>query len=237
MFKTKCRNGENCGYYQRGICKFSHDKLIRSYKNISIKDSMNDEFMLSKKSLSLLEDVKVKNKTILYIRHAEKEYKNGKNSEFSLDPDITENGRILALNKFKILVDKYGPPERIVTSPYLRTRTTAEIARLVIFEHTNIMVEISYDNELGECLKNQRDKDINVCLRPETLIHNPIPFETLKQYNDRIYNHTKKSQCATWYITHGLNIYTISSTKNHKIKYPDELCGVVIDNDGKIINI
>ncbi len=229
MSKTQCRNGEECKYYKQNKCIFLHN----TYKDISI-ETLCDEF-----EISLLLNIKKqeKNKSMLYIRHAEKEYKNGKNEEFSLDPDITEKGKIESLNKFKLLVDKYGVPEKIITSPYLRTRTTAEIAQSVIFEQKNIHVKIEYDNQLGECLKNQRDKDLNICLRPETLIHNPIPSENLNEYNNRIYNHTKKAQYNTWYITHGFNISTIASIKKIKIKYPDELCGIMIDNDGKIVSI
>lgn len=223
--KTLCRSGDECIYYKQGKCKFTHN----SYKDISV-EALGDEF-----ALSLLLEVKEEiHKSILYIRHAEKEYKNGKNEEFSLDPDITEKGKIESSNKFKLLVDKYGAPDKIIASPYLRTRTTALIAQSVIFEQKKINVKIEYDNQLGECLKNQSTKDLNICLRPETLIHNPIPSENLKEYNNRIYNHTKKAQYNTWYITHGFNIYTVASVKNCKIKHPNELCGIIIDNTGKI---
>jgi hypothetical protein len=293
MSKTKCRNGENCRYYQQNICKFSHNELITSYKNISIKD--DEEFVLSEESLSLLSNIKEEdtnkfvlfkksissnikqenkednkfilseksillnikqendtdkfmlseelsnikqeNKQMLYIRHAEKQYKNGKNKKYSLDPDITEKGKIEALNKFKLLLDQYGVPERIITSPYLRTRSTAEIASLLIFEQMHINIEIEYDNQLGECLQHQSDKDLNICLRPETLIHNPISDKKLKKYKNRINNHTKKSQYNTWYITHGFNIFTIASIKGYNIKHPRELCGIAIDSDGKVTNI
>ena len=213
MYKVKCRNDENCIYFIQGKCKFLHPKDISVFNENTLNDN------------------NIRN-PILYIRHAKKGYKNGENKEFSLDPDITEDGKIEAINKFILLVYKYGAPERIVTSPYLRTRMTAEIARSIIFEKTNLYVEIYNDNKLGECLKNQVGKDLNVCLRPETLIHNPIPPETLKEYNDRIYKHTKMTQRNTWYITHGFNIYTIAS--KYKIKYPNELCGIAIYNSGKI---
>jgi len=230
MYKVECKNGDNCKFHKENRCKFLHQ-----YKDIVIKNNVDDEFMISEK---LLIDVKKEaNRKILYIRHAEKEYKNGKNEEFSLDPDITDNGKITASNKFKLLLEKYGPPEKIISSPFLRTRTTAEIARSVIIETTNIDIEIQYDNTLGECLKNQIDKDLNICLRPETLEHNPIKHMTTQHYNNVIYEHTKKSEYNTWYITHGYNIYTVALIKNCKIKYPDELCGIVIDNDGKIAYI
>lgn len=170
---------------------------------------------------------------MIWIRHAEKKYKNGKNEEYSLDPDITEEGKIAAFDKFQILVNSYGPPERIVTSPYLRTRSTAEIARQVIFESCNIDIIIEYDRYLGEYLGNQSDKDLSICLRPETLIHNPIPSEIKKKYNRRMYGHTKRATPNTWYITHGYNICTISQIKNQKIKYPNELCGILINDNNK----
>jgi len=222
--KYKCKNGDNCEYLKQGICKFYHPS--KSYKTVSVTN--DDDFILLPELLTS----KIKSRPTLYIRHAEKEYKNGNNDEFSLDPDITEKGKIDALNKFKLLLDEYGPPEKIISSPYLRTRATAQIAQSVILEQINLQIKIEYDNKLGECLKNHPNKDLTVCLRPETLIHNPIHPETNIQFNNRIYNHKSKSN--TWYITHGLNIYTIASMKKCKIKYPDELCGVVIDCDNKI---
>lgn len=230
MIKTQCRNGENCKYYKQNKCSFVHTE----YKDIQLKNNIEGDFVISEK---LLLDLKSQNKPILYIRHANKEYKNGKNDEFSLDPDITEEGKIAALDKFKLLVDKYGVPERIISSPYLRARQTSKIASSVIFEETNIYIEIDYDNQLGECLKNQLDKDLSICLRPETLIHNPIHHSTLQHYNNVIRNHIKKSQYNTWYITHGFNIYTIASLKKYKLKYPDELCGIVINSNGQIAPI
>lgn len=230
MIKTQCRNGENCKYYKQNKCSFAHTE----YKDFQLKSNTDEDFVISEKSLL---GFKSQNKPILYIRHANKEYKNGNNDEFSLDPDITEEGKIAALNKFKLLCDKYGAPERIISSPYLRARNTSEIARKVIFEKTGIYIEIDYDNQLGECLKNQLDKDLSICLRPETLIHNPIHHETLQHYNNIIRNHVKKSKYNTWYITHGFNIYTIASLKKYKIKYPDELCGIVINSNGQVTPI
>ena len=171
---------------------------------------------------------------MLYIRHGEKEYKNGSNMEFSLDPDLTENGRIKSTEKFRTLALKYGAPDLIISSPYLRTRTTAVIAQAMILEITGLDVKIKHDRIIGECLKNQVGKDLTICLRPETLIHNPIRPENDKQYHGRMCAHARTAQSNIWYVTHGYNISKVASIRKHKIKYPDELCGIYIDKDDKI---
>jgi broad specificity phosphatase PhoE len=173
----------------------------------------------------------------LYIRHSFKEYKNGKNEEFSLDPDITEEGKLAAREKFIMLVNTYGVPNQIISSPYLRARTTAHIAADVILELTGKQINITCDRYVGECLEHQIGKDLNVCLRPETLQHRPIPPETKQQFNKRMFIHTKKAKQNVWYILHGRNIYTIASIKKQKIQYPAELCGIHINDDGIITTI
>ena len=92
---------------------------------------------------------------MLYIRHGQKSYSNGKSTIYSLDPDLTENGRLQAYNKFKYLLNNFGIPKIIISSPYLRTRETAEIAKTVILEQTNIEIPIIYDSSIGEYLGNQ----------------------------------------------------------------------------------
>lgn len=171
---------------------------------------------------------------MLYIRHGEKEYKNGGNLKFSLDPDLTEKGIIDSTEKFIYLASKYGAPDLIISSPYLRTRKTSSIAKAMILEITGINVEIKYDRILGECLKNQVGKDLTICLRPETLIHNPIPPENDRQYHGRMCAHVRNARSNIWYVTHGYNITKIALIKKQKIKYPDELCGIYIDLDDNI---
>lgn len=168
---------------------------------------------------------------MIYIRHAEKAYKNGGASEYSLDPELTNQGRVTAREKFEHLLNTYGIPDKIITSPYLRARETAEIAADVLFQMTGFEIELIYDCTLGEYLGNQKHKDITNCLRSETLIHNPIPPESWDQYTHRIRKHIKsRSQSNIWYITHGIVIKTIARLIGEKIDYPGPLEGIRISN-------
>lgn len=175
---------------------------------------------------------------MIYIRHAEKSYRNGDSSEFSLDPDITVKGKENARHFFTKLLNKYGVPNRIICSPYLRTRETAKIAQDVIFDKLNINVEITCDSTIGEFLGNHFDKDIRDHLQKETLLYNPVPPETWQQFCNRICQHynltnlreigINSAQKNIWYITHGLIIKSIASLYKHKIAYPRELRGIRI---------
>lgn len=171
---------------------------------------------------------------MLYIRHAQKAYRNGGANEFSLDPGLTEEGKQRSRIKFHKLVVKYGVPSKIVTSPYLRARETAQIAHDVIFEETGHDIKIIHDPIIGEYLGHQFNRDIFQCLRPDTLNHNPIPPEEWEQYSARIYNHVKIAEENTWFISHGIVIQSIAYFNGKKIPYPSELGGICIQNTGII---
>jgi len=169
---------------------------------------------------------------MLYIRHAEKSYKNGDSSEFPLDPDLTHNGREQAKIKFQELFNNYGCPSRIISSPYLRARETAKIAQDVILEATGKRVKISYDSSIGEYLGHQNNISLEQGLRPETLGLNPIPHETLSQYRSRVrqHNRTRRQFGNSWYISHGIVIQSIAHFNDTKTPYPAPLGAIHIDN-------
>jgi broad specificity phosphatase PhoE len=173
---------------------------------------------------------------MMYIRHANKEYKNGGSTEFSLDPGITEAGRTTAQTYFTDLILTYGPPRLIVSSPYLRARETATIAHEVIQRLTGIDVTITCDAMVGEYLGHQTHRNIYKCLRPDTLQYQPIPPETWKQYGARIRSHIKTAKCNTWYITHGLVIQSVAHFHGMKIDHPHELHGILLQ-DSTIRNV
>lgn len=169
---------------------------------------------------------------MLYIRHAQKAHRNGAAHEFSLDPGLTEDGRERAKDTFKEFISIYGIPSRIVCSPFLRARETAEIANRVVAEYTGKLLDIIYDPQIGEYLGYHRDKDMTKCIRPETLIYKPLPPEQWKQYSKRIRNFVRNIRpCdgVTWYITHGLIIKSIAHFLGHNLDYPDELSGIYIN--------
>lgn len=176
---------------------------------------------------------------MLYIRHSEKTHKNGESPIFPLDPDLTDHGKNLAKNKFQFLYKKFGTPKKIITSPFLRTRQTAQIAQDIIYENTGCLVEIYVDNFLGEFVSNKHKFiDKSSALTPETLQYDPFYLENWNQFIERINYFTKNNNNYdnTWYITHGLIIQCISKNMGKKISYPGILEGFTIFN-GQIITI
>lgn len=168
----------------------------------------------------------------MYIRHGPKAYKNGANVEYSLDPGLTEAGKSAAHTKFTELINRYGPPAQIVTSPYFRARETALIAQHVINEMTGVVVPVMAEPLIGEYLGHQSHKNLSTSLRPETLSYRPIPPENWKQYSARVRLHTRKSVGNTWYITHGIVIQSVAHFRGIEIKHPHELEGIMIDSNG-----
>lgn len=173
---------------------------------------------------------------MLYIRHSYKKYANGMSTTFSLDPPLTDHGREKAQEKFTQLLKKYGVPDKITTSPFLRARETAQIAQDVILSETGISVPIKYDRDIGENLEHHQDKDIKQHLRPETLQYLPYPPEKHWQFVKRVKNHRLSDPGNGWYITHGYIIYCLAKQYKQTIKYPHELQGIYIENNN-ITNI
>lgn len=164
---------------------------------------------------------------MLYIRHGEKLYNNGESKTFSLDPELTEKGKREAWDKFLTIVRDFGIPDKIISSPYLRTRETAEIAQDVIFKVSGLFVPIFIDPLVGEYLGNQEDKDLNTCLRKETLQFNPIPPETWYKFMSRLKRHLLYQKDENvWYITHGLVIKMIADLNQKKIDSPQSAEGI-----------
>jgi len=168
---------------------------------------------------------------MLYIRHGDKLYANGKAEQFSLDPGLTETGKEDAKTKFASLLEKYGPPTKIMSSPYLRARQTAEIAQNVIFEQTGQMVPIFYNRDIGEYLGWQRGKVLKECLTPETFCHKPIPPESIKQFSLRVKNHIKSLEKNTWNVTHGMFVQKLAENYGTELKHPGPLEGVYIEGE------
>lgn len=173
---------------------------------------------------------------MIFIRHGEKEYKNGKCNLYPLDPDLTQEGKLMAYSKFSLLLATYGVPDKIIASPYLRTRTTADVARNLINDITGIQVEVIYDNYLSEFLKYDKynNTDMEMALRPETLQFNPMLPETHAEHKERMQDVLDTCIPNVWYITHGYNITTKAVAMGYKISYPQELCGIFIDDDHTI---
>lgn len=169
-------------------------------------------------------------KGMLYIRHGEKSYKNGHSNTYSLDPELTENGKHQAYKFFQSLLPSHNIPSQIISSPYLRARETAKIAQDVILNSTNNDIPIYYDPHIGEYLGNQKHINLQNGLHPETLSLNPISHESFHQYKLRIRKHISQAKSNCWYITHGLVLQSIAYFNGCKIEYPEPLGTINVSN-------
>ena len=172
---------------------------------------------------------------MLYIRHGEKQFENKKSDIFSLDPGLTQQGKIKAEKHFYDLLDTYVMPESIITSPYLRARETSHIAQNSIYNKTGIWIPVFIDIDLGEYLGNHTGSDLSKELTPGTLHYNPIPIENWQKFSDRIEGYFSREKINKskniWHITHGLVIQTIAKLYGTRIQRPHELHGILISND------
>jgi broad specificity phosphatase PhoE len=141
----------------------------------------------------------------LYIRHAEKIHANGKGGDFSHDSSITDRGREYTRQITEDLIEIYGKPTKIISSPFLRTRETA-----MIMAEVSGLENIIIDNSISEFLGNWKVEDVKIS--PDTSQYKPKFGENLYEFERRIYGHLSESykQDNVWYVTHGIVISTIT---------------------------
>lgn len=150
----------------------------------------------------------------IYIRHADKAYKNMESEFFKHDPGITQTGVERAKRVARKLIDEYGIPTKIVSSPFRRARETAMIMNMIL---ENPFEEIEIDINLSEYLGNHNNIPLDVTTA--TLVHNPPHPETFNDMKLRVKKHVEKMRKnnntntneTVWFITHGLIIKQIGN--------------------------
>jgi len=150
-------------------------------------------------------------KKIVWVRHAEKSYSNGRapKGERQHDPGIL-NELNLINNLVDELIEKYGYPDRIITSPFLRTRQTTNVIkkRLQIRHNKLPLIEVSplIREYLGFC-KNKNDY-ADIDSETEKYLGGPIKLEeSIDSLQYRLQSHIRAIQSDTdniWVITHGI---------------------------------
>ena len=179
----------------------------------------------------------------IYIRHADKSYGNINDMQyFKHDPGITEVGVERAKNIAKKLIDLYGEPTSIVSSPYRRTRETSLVMNSML---KNPLEEITIDVGISEYLGNHPTAVLDVITA--TKIHNPPHPETFDQMKCRVKKHLNKIKkyCnengkdkkeTIWFISHGLIIKQIAGIFNIKTskQIPYLTCFSFIEKDNFI---
>lgn len=154
---------------------------------------------------------------MILIRHGEKKYVNNSNNKFRLDSPVTRKGKLESALTCLSLLETHHPPSRIVSSPYLRARQTAEEFKRIL-ELQGIFVEIVVNVNYSECLIHQKDKVVeNKDLRKSTLKRGYIPPETKEEHFKRVASAIQNLKKGDWVITHGYFISTAALLANSKV--------------------
>lgn len=165
---------------------------------------------------------------IVYIRHAnDKEH----NPQYLHDTHITDSGKKDARKATAKLVKKYGFPDKIYYSPFLRCKETLEaMISELRFIQTGVNkkccvkcykgVELIIDNDLSRCFNYDKNKP---SVSPKTL-KNHVPIkETDVDLHSRIDNHIKNVDRTknVWCLTHAIIYKKIAKKLN--IVTPDKI--------------
>lgn len=148
----------------------------------------------------------------IYIRHAQKAYRNGRapSNNPNHDPPLTERGKRETRKLAEKLLQYYSVPTRIITSPYLRARQTALILAEVVAAKSR-SIAVKCERDLSEYLGNHSDKSLDVTI--ETAMHNPPHPESYSCFQQRILRYhctyIKGDQEVIWIVTHGIVINEI----------------------------
>lgn len=147
---------------------------------------------------------------LIYIRHCADHSE--KSSTFVHDAKINQKGRRECQKVTLELIDRFGIPKVIVTSPFLRARQTTKIMKSVIRKSKGVKVKVIVDKTLGRFFTS--DQRIEPQIRPETTAYGPIVDKCNHELKRRIRKHLKKviskgyhqKPEVIWCISHGVII-------------------------------
>jgi broad specificity phosphatase PhoE len=173
---------------------------------------------------------------LIWIRHAEKLYNNEKGPPNSKQHDpgiiLDEETMIHIDTLVEELIKKYGKPNRIITSPFLRTRQTSKLITEVLNVKYKIDVNIDTDIKIAEYLGfcNKDGKYNYADLEEETIQYFPSKVslnENLISLHIRVENHINElynSKENIWILTHGIVMCKIyEKLFNGKLRRPEPL--------------
>ena len=172
----------------------------------------------------------------VYIRHTNKQYANGDAVMYKHDPGITEKGVEKSKMVAEHLVEQWGIPDKIIVSPYRRTRETAQVMKSALPTTKDIPIYI--DREVSEYLGNHRTIPIDVT--ESTLAHDPPHPETfsemklrVRSHHQKITNYTKKNSGVIWIVTHGLIMKQVAALSGNRMpkEFPSLTCLSIMDGE------
>jgi broad specificity phosphatase PhoE len=182
---------------------------------------------------------------IIWMRHADKKFDNGKApfGYYQHDSPLKEDINEKIYDKVELLIEKYGFPNHIICSPFLRARETKNHMLTKLKEIDELKTEdliITYDTNISEFLGFQKPIGVPADIEHETQSYfkeTVLLGERLKNLNFRVKEHIDnlisydniKEKC-TWIITHGIvinniyyELYKKQGDKKENKKRPESL--------------
>ena len=171
--------------------------------------------------------------SLIWIRHGEKKFRNGKGipGYYKHDPPLKEDcDSKINIVGYSIYLNS-GVPDKIICSPFLRTREIAKKLQEFFFMTYNKFVDISIDNNIREFLGWVKPPGIKAEVSEETQQYvNPIlGIEKIKDVEERskIHVNSINKHQKLLIITHGIVIEFIykylTGSKLNRVK---ELSGI-----------
>ena len=171
----------------------------------------------------------------MFVRHSYRQYRNNKspNGKLQHDSPIMNGYEREIVPKFLYNFDNYGYPDKIICSPFLRTRQTAKIIKHIV----PAGVEIIIDKDVEEFLGFQRprggipdlDEDTKKYTNPKLGVET---FNDIKKRSEKYYEKIKNPDENILIVTHGIFISQLAAYLKCKTdKHIKELSGIVIVNN------
>lgn len=140
---------------------------------------------------------------LVYIRHS----KDRKDKEDHVqDPKLTDEGKLMAKEKGNKLINKYGIPDIIFCSPFLRTRQTLKYLLKNVPDRRKKEIKIIYDPRASRYFSQEERNNIDIA---RSTIKRNIPiFETSQEVSERLFslmdelNMLAQQGQVVWCITH-----------------------------------
>lgn len=176
--------------------------------------------------------------SLLWIRHGEKKFSNGNGlpGYYSHDPPLkNEVDPKINIVGHSIFL-RFGLPNKIICSPFLRTRETAVNLQKFFLLHYNKKLEISIDTNISEFLGWIKPPGIKAHVTKETSKYiNPIlGVEKVKDVEQRSKKHidTINRNDKILIITHGIVIeYIHKHLTGEKLNKIKELSGISLSGE------
>lgn len=176
--------------------------------------------------------------SLIWIRHGEKRFRNGRGEPgyYRHDPPLKYyNDPKIQIVGHSIFI-RFGIPNKIVCSPFLRTRETAERLKKFFLDNYDKNIDISVDTNIGEFLGWIKPPGLKAHVTKETskYIEPILGIEKVKDVEERSKVHVDNIDKTNniLIVTHGIVIeYIHKHLTGRKINKIKELSGISLTGE------